>query len=245
MAQLVTFLRGCFLASLAAIHFNAYSSLLQKKQVFSINENFQLPNWILKDTVLDQLSWQGLPMKIEFFRIPKMKNDFFKEIASLIPEGSVMSKTPDGYQVSWLMNHMSYLLLIENQTSTDTAHAKAILSSIAMHHEKKDKFSNVKNCSMQWLPEDAHLIFSMGDKVAGVNHARIDGYSSSLSFSEVRSIIVSRLKKYGWVSLAEYSHHSDQGLSSTFETFCGNRHARIGLQKQSFQTRISIMSIEQ
>jgi hypothetical protein len=245
MAKLATFFKGCVVTYLTVMHCNAYPSSLQKDQAFSLNQNFQLPTWILKDAVVDQLSWQGLPMKIEFLRIPKMKNDFFIEIASLIPERSVMSKTYEGYLVSWRMNRMSYVLLVEDQASGDSAYSKAILSSIAIQHETEDKFSNIKNCSMRWLPDDVQLIFSMGDKVGGINHARIDGYSSLLGLSEVRSIIVSRFKKYGWVSLAESSHHLDQGPALTVEAFCGNRHARISLQKQSFQTRISVMSIVQ
>jgi hypothetical protein len=245
MAQLVSFLTGCFLTSLAVMHLNAYASSLRPEHLVLKNENFQLPNWILKDTVLEHISWQGLPMKIEFFRIPKIKNDFLREISSLIPEGSVISKSSDGYQVSWLTNRMSYLLLIEDQMSSHTSLSKGILSSMSLHHDTEDNFSNLKQCSMRWLPDDVQLIFSMGDKAGGVNHARIDGYSSLLGLSEVRSVIVKRLKKYGWVSLAEYSHRSDQGSAITFEVFCGNRHARIGLQKQSFQTRISVMSIVQ
>ena len=245
MAQLIGLLSGCLLTSFAAMHLNAYAFPSAKKHVLASADGFQLPHWIVKESVLDQLSWQGLPMKIEFFSIPKVKEDFFIEIASFIPEGSVMTRSQDGYQVSWLSNHMSYLLLVEESSSNETRHTKGLLSSIELRQDTEDQSSNTKNCSIQWLPDDVQLIFSMGDKLSGVNQARIAGYSSMLGFSEVRSIIVSRLKKYGWVSLAEYPHRSQLGPSTVFEAFCGNQHARIGLQKKSFQTRISVMSIVQ
>ena len=245
MGQLITFLRGCFLSSFALIHLNVSAFPLQKKESFSLEDTFKLPDWIVKETVFDQLSWQGLPMKIEFFNILKLQEEFFIELASVIPEGSVMTKTPDGYQVSWIMNRISYVLLVEDKSSSEIISSKGILSSIELRHDTDTNASNSRVCSMRWLPDDVQLIFSMGDKVGGVNQARIDGYISVLGFNEVRSIIVSRLKQYGWVSLAEYPQRSQLGPSTVFEAFCGNRHARIDLQKQSFQTRISVMSIEQ
>lgn len=208
-------------------------------------EVFQLPDWITTETVLDQLTWQGLPMKIVFFSIPKLKEDFLIEIASLIPEGAVISDAPDGDQISWVNNRTSYVLFLEQSISSDSPQFKGVLSSIELRHAKEKMPSNTSNCSMRWLPDDVQLIFSMGDQAGGINQARIEGYSSTLSFGEVRSIVIRRLKKYGWVSLAEYPHRSQLGSSTIFEAFCGNQHARIDLQKQSFQTRISVMSIVQ
>ena len=245
MTQLIKLFRGCLLTSFAAIHLHTYSSPSLKTTEIMQEDVFHLPNWIVKETVLDQLTWQGLPMKIEFFSIPKLKEDFLIEIASLIPEGAMMSKTSDGDQISWFDKRTSYVLFIEESSFRDTTQSIGVLSSIELRHGVEAKSMNTNYCSMRWLPDNVQLIFSMGHQAGGINQARIEGYSSTLSFGEVRSIVIRRLKKYGWVSLAEYPHRSQLGSSTIFEAFCGNQHARIDLQKQSFQTRISVMSIVQ
>ncbi|GEM_PF-5179906 len=245
MCQLITLFRGCLLTSLTAIHLNVYSYSTDKNTSSAQNEVFQLPAWVVKESVVDQLSWQGLAMKIELFKSPKTTEDFLSEIASLVPAGSVMTKTAEGYQVSWVTQRFSYVLLVEDNLSSEMTYARGVLSSIEMTSRVEADFALPKNCSTLWLPDDAQLIFSMGDKSGVTNQARIEGYSSELDFSEARAVILNRLKQYGWVSLAEYPRRSELARATTFEAYCGNRHARIDLQKKPIQTRIAVMSIVQ
>lgn len=207
-------------------------------------DEFSFKDWIVREKILEHLRWHGLPMKAEHFSIQKNLGEFLDHIQFLIPENSILIQNADGYQLSWLVNNVSYVLLIKDRSSGDSSQLEGILSSIILSRETAEK-SRTPICQLNWLPDDAQLIFSMGDKVGGVNQARIDGYISSLNHSDVKTLVEHRLKLHGWVSLAQYPHRSAQGLSTIFEAFCGTQHVRIDLQKKSFQSRITVMSIEQ
>lgn len=277
----MSIIQFCLLSSLAAVHINSFSKLAHQTNPLLIGDRFVLPAWISIDSKVDQLSWQGLPMKIEFFSSTKRLNYFLKEISSYIPEGTHLIKKTDGWYMSWLTNNISYVLMIEdtdknlgistslsnnstnnlntNQSANQSANlssvhdlldssehgvaTKGILSTMLMVRDL-DSDSAEPHCHMNWLPQDARLIFSMGDKVGGVKQARIDGYISNMTHSEVRSIVMNRLKQSGWIKLAESAHYSPLGGSAQLEAHCGSRLLRINLQKNTFQTRISVMSIE-
>ncbi len=245
MEQLICLLRGCLLTSIAAMHITASPNTTTKTAGIINAEKFALPDWIVSDTVINDISWQGLPMEIEFFTIPKSIDQFLLAIASLMPEGSILSTSLNTYEMSWVMHQTSYVLMVEPHASRDAIGLKGVLSSIHLVRHEDLRTRNNAYCGLKWLPDDVKLVFSMGDKVGGVKQARIDGYVSDQSTSEVRSIIHNRLKKYGWISLAEYPLRSESGSSTLLEVVCGNKHARIDIQKKALQTRISVMSIEQ
>ncbi len=245
MEQLISLLRGCLLTSIAAMHIPAFPNPAAKTAGLVVAEKFVLPDWIVSDTVINDISWQGLPMEIEFFTIPKSIDQFLLAIASLIPEGSILSKSFNTYEMSWVMHQTSYVLMVEPHASRDALGVKGILSSIQLFRHKEVRTQNTTHCGLMWLPDDVKLVFSMGDKVGGVRQARIDGFVSDQSMDEVRSIIHNRLKKHGWISLAQYPFRSQSGSSLLLEVVCGNKHARIDIQKKALQTRISVMSIEQ
>lgn len=234
------------LSAILIVHVDAFSFSVKSKDVFDMGNvfSFSFPDWMVRENILEQLSWHGLSMKAEFFRINKNANEFIEEIGAFVPEGSILIRHSDSYQLSWLINNVSYVFLIKEHSSSDSTHLEGILSSIVLSKLAPEK-TQTTTCLMNWLPDDAQLIFSMGDKVGGVRQARIDGYISNLSHREVQAVVERRLKMHGWVSLAQYPHRSQLGFSTLFEVFCGNRHVRIDLQKQSLQTRISVMSIEQ
>ncbi|MDO8694400.1 MAG: hypothetical protein Q7J51_09890 [Sheuella sp.] len=233
----------CILLSLVILHADALSSSVKNKDVAAMDNEYSFPDWMLRENIVENLSLNGLLMKTEFFTIKKNMKEFIHEIVSFIPEGSVLIRNSDGLQISWLVRNISYVFLITDQSSVESARLNGILSSIVLNQDKPLETQST-TCPINWLPDDAKLIFSMGDKVGGVNQARIEGYISSLSYSEVRALVERRLKIYGWISLAQYPHRSSLGYSNLFEAFCGNRHVRIDLQKKIFQTRISVMSIE-
>ncbi len=245
MEQLIYFLRGCLLTSFAAMHITAFPNPAAKTAGLVVAGKFTLPDWVVSDTVINEISWQGLPMEIEFFTIPKSMDQFLLAIATLIPEGSILSKSLNSYEISWVMHQTSYVLMVEPHASRDALGVKGILSSIELFRQEEERTHNTTHCGLMWLPDDVKLVFSMGDKVGGVKQARIDGYISHRSSNEVRSIIHHRLKKHGWISLAEYPLRSQSGSSTLLEVVCGNKHARIEIQKKALQTRISVMSIEQ
>ena len=244
MNQVAISFRVLILSLLPTAQTQVYS-FMHLGPAFSLNSASQtLPGWVVKDMVIDQLSWQGLPMKIEFITIPKKIDIFFQEISSIIPEGTQIIKNGNIYQLSWFAEDRSYVLLLEEHGSLESAAAKGIFSTMVVSRSSLDH-SVPRSCQADWLPEDAKLIFSMGDEVGGVNQARIDGYLSSVSFDEVRAIIFSRLNQLGWIRLAESSQYLQSGYSTTIEAICGKKHARIQLQRKTYQTRISIMRIEQ
>ena len=261
MVKIMSIIQFCLLSSLAAVHINSFSKLAHQTDPLLIGDRFFLPSWVSIDSKVDQLSWQGLPMKIEFFSSTKRLNYFLKEISSYIPAGTRLIKKTDGWYMSWLTNNISYVLMIEDSdknlgisTTLSSAHelsdssehgvtTKGILSTMLMVRDL-DSHTAEPHCHMNWLPQDARLIFSMGDKVGGVKQARIDGYISNMTHSEVRSIVMKRLKQSGWIKLAESALYSPSGGSAQLEAHCGSRLLRINLQKNTFQTRISVMSIE-
>jgi len=233
----------CILLSLVISRADAFSSSVKNKDVAAMDNEYSFPDWMLRENIIENLSLNGLPMKTEFFTIKKKMKEFIHEIVSFIPEGSVLIGNSESLQISWLVKNVSYVFLITDQSSSESAQLEGVLSSIVLN-QNKSLGTQSKTCPINWLPDDAKLIFSMGDKTGGVNQAKIEGYISSLSYGEVRALVERRLKIYGWISLAQYPHHSPLGYSTLFEAFCGNRHVRIDLQKKSFQTRISVMSIE-
>jgi hypothetical protein len=245
MEPLISVLKFYMLTSFAAIHFNAISMPAQKRDGRDFSKKFILPDWVMTETVIKNISWQGLAMEIEFFTIPKLLDQFIAEIASLIPERSSMSTSENNIEITWVMNQISYVLLIETSARHDPHRAKGILSAVQLYSGEQSSSTAPSHCTLNWLPDDVKLIFTMGDQARGPHRARIDGYVSGRSFSDVRVMVLDQLKSHGWISLAEYPLRSETGTSTIVEAVCGNKHARIDLQKKSLQTRISVMSIEQ
>lgn len=245
MERLITVFKFYMLTSFAAMHFTASSMPESKNQRRGISNKFLLPDWVMSETVIKNISWQGLVMDIEFFTIPKFFDQFIAEIATLIPENSTMSTSENNVEITWVVNQISYVLLIERSTQRDLDSAKGILSAIHLKPAEKSNLIAPSQCKLNWLPEDVKLIFTMGDQTGSTHHARIDGYVSARSYNDVRILVLDQLKSHGWINLAEYPLRSESGTSTIVEAVCGNKHARIDLQKKSFQTRISVMSIEQ
>lgn len=245
MERLISVLKFYMFTSFATMHFSSISMPEHKNESSDMSKKFVLPDWILSETIIKKISWQGLAMEIEFFTIPKLPEQFVAEIATLIPESSSMSTSENNVEITWEMNHLSYVLLIEKSAQHDLDSAKGILSVIHLKPDEHSSLTTPSKCKLNWLPEDVKLIFTMGDQTGGTHQARIDGYISGRNFNDVRNMILDQLKRHGWISLAEYPLRSETGTSTIVEAVCGNKHARIDLHKKSSQTRISVMSIEQ
>lgn len=238
------FLIACFLL----FAMNPHAMSVEMHSSMDSNSVFVLPDSVQKDEVIEQLNWQGLPMKIEFFTVHKPIDIFLQEIAMILPEGALLKQHDEGHQISWRYKNISYLLMLEPLTQFDSSESgttpsfKGIYSVMIMNNQAPSSKNNA--CNIRWLPDDAQLIFSMGDQTAEGHPVRIEGFVSSLSMREASATIELRLKNHGWLMLAKLNNQSSQGKSTQLEALCGNRHARINLHKKSFQTRISVMSIE-
>jgi len=126
----------CILLSLVIPHADALSSSVKNKDVAAMDNEYSFPDWMLRENIVENLSLNGLPMKTEFFTIKKNMKEFIHEIVSFIPEGSVLIRNSDGLQISWLVRNISYVFLITDQSSVESAQLNGILSSIVLNQDK-------------------------------------------------------------------------------------------------------------
>ncbi len=203
-------------------------------------EIWTLPVAVTRESVLDELTWQGLRVRAETLQIPVPLETFTAELANLIPEQSLFTKEQGGLHFQWVHENVSYLLMIESHTHFSTG----ILSSVSLTQNPPTRQPSLL-CTAQWLPNSLHPLFSMRDSVRAGLHTSVDGYVSDQPVDLIRQLIVHSLKRSGWMIAAQPSVVDRRQSNFSIDANCGLSRMSVEIQKEAMQTQILVMRMEQ
>lgn len=200
---------------------------------------WSLPQGVIRENVLDQLSWQGLDMRAETLHIPMPIELFTEELAHLIPAHSSMTRVSGGLLFSWIHDNVSYLLTVQNEINDSTGFLSS-LSLIRSHQH----IANTSMCSRRWLPENLRSLFSVRDAVRTERLAWIDAYVSEPSVDLTYARMIHRLKAGGWIIVgSDVSDVVSQNIFS-IRALCGHIEMSIDIHKDVAQAHILVSRVE-
>lgn len=205
----------------------------------SAEQIWTLPEGVIRERVLDQLSWQGLDMRAETLRIPMQIELFAEELAHLIPVHSSLTRISGGLLFSWMHDNISYFLMVQNETDDSTG----FLSSLSLIRPRQ-LIANTSMCSRRWLPDNLRSLFSVRDAVRTERLAWIDAYVSEPSVDLTFARMIRRLKAGGWIIAG--SDLSDVVSKNVFsiQAYCGHVEMRVDISKDVAQANILVSRVE-
>jgi hypothetical protein len=199
-----------------------------------------LPSAVTREPILDQVRWQGQPVRAETLQIPISFEQFAVEFARLIPEHALVTSSAGALLFQWVHENISYLLLLDKHTDFSTG----ILSSVSLIRNVPALHAPAL-CTNDWIPGTLKPLFSMGDSVRAGLASRVVAYVSDQPVDLIRPLIMRSLKRAGWIVIPNPTLVDRTHSKFTVDAYCGLARMSVAVHRDVMQTHILVMRVEQ
>lgn len=192
---------------------------------------FSLPSYFQVNQVIENITWQGRSMRIQFIQSAVGMVQLTLNLAEDIPQGALLTKGKDSLQFNWMEGNTSHVIelkevseqLVEGMYSSIQANQidKADIGRRPSHFERNE------SSFFELLPADITKLFEFQDRSDERQSVEIAAYRSRLPSAQLAQFITGKLAFNHWVIMKRYAATSYQDVWDSIEAMHGPQRLNI------------------
>ncbi len=206
-----------------------------------VNQNFSMPDYFQVIQYIQNVSWQGLPVRIQMVQSSLTLEDLTKRLAMDVPQGALLSSKHGVLQFGWIENNISHL--IELKSLSDQL-VEGTYSEIQLNSQQVASVqfqASDDNFIATLIPKDSKVSFKFKDQSIGSNSVEIHAYQTILSASQLSKFITEKLDSRSWVISKRYTTSPYQNAWSSIEAVLDQQRLNIFILPDSIYANLLIM----
>jgi hypothetical protein len=154
-------------------------------------QSITLPKAVTRSVIVDQSTWQGMGVELEYLRSDATPEATLEQLAMLLPELTPVWSEQEVLRAHWTSAQTSFVLLL---WATEHQGTEGLLSAVALRQPEGPVNTGVPVSfrALDWLPKQAAQLFSFTDSSSG-----LPAVISSFTVPMIDSQLIAHLKSYG------------------------------------------------